>query len=126
MFGWDESCTQAAISHSLGLPPRLIILTDHLQDVSAFKRKPCLLTWRGFVLQWSVIKQCLHVDLKMTHRTNKIQTQWTRKKYWRYAGLISAKSLGFMLFLKSITLLSFSLSSSLIAGMIFNVIEPCD
>lgn len=63
-FGWDESCTQITVSNSLGLPPRLITLTDHLQDVTSFKRKPRLLTGRGLVLQWNVIKKRPHIHLK--------------------------------------------------------------
>ncbi len=83
LFRWDESCTQVAVSQFLGLPPCLIILTDHLQDVSTFKWKPCLLARRGFVLQRSVIKQRPHKDLKKTHGMNGMQIQWTRQKQGR-------------------------------------------
>lgn len=49
-FGGDESGPQVAVPHTLGLPPRVVILGHDLQDVSPLKRKSRLLTRCGFVL----------------------------------------------------------------------------
>jgi len=63
LFGGDESGPQVAVSHTLGLPPRGVVLCHHLQDVPPFEGKSRLLTGRGLVFQWDVVKQGSHVYL---------------------------------------------------------------
>lgn len=63
MFGRDKSSTQVAVAHSLGLPPRRVILGHHLQDVATFEGKTGLLAWRRFVLQGDVVEQGSQVHL---------------------------------------------------------------
>lgn len=56
LFGWDESGPQVAVSHALGLPPRVVVLGHDLQDVSPLEGKSRFLARRRLVFQRDVVK----------------------------------------------------------------------
>lgn len=64
LFGGDEPGPQVAVSHTLGLPPRGVVLGHDLQDVSPLEGKSCFLARCRFVFQRDVVKQGSHVHLQ--------------------------------------------------------------
>lgn len=68
LLGGDEPGPQVAVAHTLGLPPRRVVLGHHLQDVAALEGKARLLTGRRFVLQRDVVEQGSHVHLPSNTR----------------------------------------------------------
>lgn len=50
LFWGDESGSQVAVSHAFCLPPRGVILSNNLQDVSPFEGKSRFLAGCGFIL----------------------------------------------------------------------------
>ena len=64
LFGGDESGPQVAVSHTLGLPPRGVVLGDDLKDVSPLEGKSCFLTGRRLVFQRDVVEQGSHIYLE--------------------------------------------------------------
>lgn len=67
LLGGDQSGSQVAVSHTLGLPPGGVVLRHHLQDVSSFEGKSRLLAGCSLVFQRDVVKQCSHVHLEKEH-----------------------------------------------------------
>lgn len=63
-FGGDESSPQVAVPHTLGLPPRGVVLGHDLQDVSPLEGKSRFLARRRLVFQRDVVKQGSHVHLE--------------------------------------------------------------
>lgn len=67
LLGGDQSGSQVAVAHTLGLPPRGVVLRHHLQDVSSFEGKSRLLAGCSLVFQRDVVEQGPHVDLEKEH-----------------------------------------------------------
>ena len=72
LFGRDESGPQVAVSHTLGLPPRGVVLGDDLQDVSPLEGKSCFLTGRRLVFQRDVVEQGSHIHLEQKNNKTHI------------------------------------------------------
>lgn len=62
--GGDERSAQVTVTHSLGLPPGGVLLTDNLENVPPLKRKSRLLARRGFILIRCVVEQSSQVNLQ--------------------------------------------------------------
>lgn len=67
LFGGDQSGSEVAVSYTLGLPPRGVVLRHDLQDVSSFEGKSRLLAGCSLVFQRDVVKQGPHVHLEKQH-----------------------------------------------------------
>lgn len=81
LFGGDESGPQVAVSHTLGLPPRGVVLGHDLQDVAPLEGESCLLARCCLVFQWDVVKQGSHVHLEpkqKSYYTIFIVADWLR------------------------------------------------
>lgn len=63
LFWGDQACSEVGIPHTLGLPPRGIILAHDFQHMSSFKRQPSLLARDGSVFFGVIAEKCPHEHL---------------------------------------------------------------
>ena len=64
LLGGDEASSKVGVPHSLGLPPRGVILAHHLQDLPALEGQPCLLAGNGPVFPGVVVEESPHEHLQ--------------------------------------------------------------
>lgn len=60
----DESCPGVAVPEVTGLPPRVILHADNLEDVAPVKGYSCILARNGGILIRIVVKKSLHKQLR--------------------------------------------------------------
>lgn len=66
LLGGDKASSKVGVPHSLGLPPRRVILAHHLQDLPALEGQARLLAGDGPVLPRVVVEEGPHEHLQRT------------------------------------------------------------
>lgn len=66
LLGGNKASSKVGVPHSLGLPPRRVVLAHHLQDLPALEGQACLLAGDGPVLPWVVVEEGPHEHLQGT------------------------------------------------------------
>lgn len=64
LLGGDEASSKVGVPHSLGLPPRGVVLAHHFQDLPALEGQACLLAGDGPVLPRVVVEEGPHEHLR--------------------------------------------------------------
>lgn len=63
LLGGDEASSKVGVPYSLGLPPRGIVLADHLQDLPPLEGQARLLAGDGSVLPGVIVEERPHEHL---------------------------------------------------------------